>query len=440
MRIRRFTATNVHGYLDLDVSFNRDLTLLTGINGSGKTTVVRGMVALLTPSFSALAGTEFESMTVEIDHDDERRSIRATRTENDITLSIDKLEQPITVAIFKKAEYEIPSRFTEREKEYYREVHTTEGKNPTLRFLSELPTPMFLDLERRTQGLVRKRVYVSPTELDRQYSATASHGEGLLQATGLAEEAYQSFLTKQSKLQSDLRNQLVVTAFETLTQQSGFHLPDSWERANLEYQRDLVIQTLEAIKVSEAPVKKFYDELLELLPTLVGKNINELVETESGRARFSKWVSMQPQVKQIDAIVKLITQYNENITKARRPIENFLASINRFLADSGKELQFNQNGRPVVYAGSHRIKTLAGLSSGERQLLVILTHLAFNPQGSKANVLIIDEPELSLHIRWQEHFVSALQEAGRDVQLILATHSPSIILDRTDACVDVHAT
>jgi len=77
------------------------------------------------------------------------------------------------------------------------------------------------------------------------------------------------------------------------------------------------------------------------------------------------------------------------------------------------------------------------LSSGERQLVVILTHLAFNPQARRANVLIIDEPELSLHLRWQELFVEAVTSAGPGVQLILATHSPSIIKGRIDRCVDV---
>jgi predicted ATP-binding protein involved in virulence len=49
----------------------------------------------------------------------------------------------------------------------------------------------------------------------------------------------------------------------------------------------------------------------------------------------------------------------------------------------------------------------------------------------------VDEPELSLHIKWQELFVTAVQEASPKLQLILATHSPSIILDRVDKCVDL---
>src|SRR5208337_790649 len=69
--------------------------------------------------------------------------------------------------------------------------------------------------------------------------------------------------------------------------------------------------------------------------------------------------------------------------------------------------------------------------------LFILTHLFFNPQARTNNVFIVDEPELSLHVQWQELYVESLTEASPNIQYIMATHSPSIILDRTSRCVDV---
>ncbi|WP_353617106.1 AAA family ATPase [Rhizobium sp. EC-SD404] len=78
------------------------------------------------------------------------------------------------------------------------------------------------------------------------------------------------------------------------------------------------------------------------------------------------------------------------------------------------------------------------LSSGEKQIFVLISHLIFNPLIKKANVLIIDEPEISLHVRWQEIFVESVLNANDQTQLILATHSPSIVLDRTDNMVDLN--
>ena len=80
---------------------------------------------------------------------------------------------------------------------------------------------------------------------------------------------------------------------------------------------------------------------------------------------------------------------------------------------------------------------MSSFSSGEAQIFVILTHLSFNPSAKKANVFIIDEPELSLHVYWQELFVDSVISANNEIQLIMATHSPSIILDRLSSCVDI---
>ena len=113
------------------------------------------------------------------------------------------------------------------------------------------------------------------------------------------------------------------------------------------------------------------------------------------------------------------------------------ASVNNFLVDSEKQIAFVKPGylRVVAPDGTHH--PIIALSSGERQIVVILTHMAFNRQAQLANMLIIDEPELSLHVRWQELFVREVLTVNPSLQLILATHSPSIILDEMDACVDL---
>ena len=66
MRIIRFKAKNIHGYLNFDIKFFPDVNFLTGINGSGKTTVVNGISALISPSLLTLANSNYEEMEVEI--------------------------------------------------------------------------------------------------------------------------------------------------------------------------------------------------------------------------------------------------------------------------------------------------------------------------------------------------------------------------------------
>ena len=77
------------------------------------------------------------------------------------------------------------------------------------------------------------------------------------------------------------------------------------------------------------------------------------------------------------------------------------------------------------------------LSSGEQHELVILYELLF--RTSDNSLILIDEPELSQHVAWQETFVDDLEEMAKlsHFRAILATHSPEIIADRWDLTVQL---
>ena len=61
MKITKLTAEKVHGYLPLDIEFFDELTFLTGLNGSGKTSALRLLMALLTPNIDELGSISFGS-------------------------------------------------------------------------------------------------------------------------------------------------------------------------------------------------------------------------------------------------------------------------------------------------------------------------------------------------------------------------------------------
>jgi predicted ATPase len=146
----------------------------------------------------------------------------------------------------------------------------------------------------------------------------------------------------------------------------------------------------------------------------------------------------------VDRVLKLIEsseKYNREIEKLWNPITQFTSLVNRFFADSGKKLMIDEVGWLFVSAGgSERPQPLDVLSSGERQLVVIFGHLAINREINRAGVFVIDEPEVSLHVRWQEIFVESILEASPGNQFILATHSPAIVMDRDERCVSLDQT
>jgi predicted ATP-binding protein involved in virulence len=77
------------------------------------------------------------------------------------------------------------------------------------------------------------------------------------------------------------------------------------------------------------------------------------------------------------------------------------------------------------------------LSSGEQHELVLLYELLFKVEPR--SLVLIDEPELSLHVGWQVQFLKDLQEIVKlaDLDILMATHSPDIIQDRWDLTVEL---
>ncbi len=102
-----------------------------------------------------------------------------------------------------------------------------------------------------------------------------------------------------------------------------------------------------------------------------------------------------------------------------------------------KSLTVNREQGFVVTARDGRPVELSNLSSGEQHELVLLYELLF--QAEKGTLILIDEPELSLHIAWQQQFLRDLLQITRlaQLQVLIATHSPQIIHDRWDLTVEL---
>ena len=67
------------------------------------------------------------------------------------------------------------------------------------------------------------------------------------------------------------------------------------------------------------------------------------------------------------------------------------------------------------------------MSSGEKQLLIIM--LTTLLEDGEEYILIMDEPEISLHISWQYELIDWILQLNPKVQIILTTHSPMIFAD-----------
>ncbi|WP_133153049.1 AAA family ATPase, partial [Vibrio splendidus] len=102
---------------------------------------------------------------------------------------------------------------------------------------------------------------------------------------------------------------------------------------------------------------------------------------------------------------------------------------------TNKRIIVNSTGEVIILVNEkHKVK-IEYLSSGEMQLLIIISNMIFCKNQNKGMIIIVDEPEISLHIRWQEILISTLRTIQKDAQLIFATHSPDIISENESYCI-----
>jgi Predicted ATP-binding protein involved in virulence len=98
----------------------------------------------------------------------------------------------------------------------------------------------------------------------------------------------------------------------------------------------------------------------------------------------------------------------------------------------GKNAYVNEIGTIGIEFDDGTALPLNKLSSGEKQLMIIFYNLLFH--ALPGSLVVIDEPEISLHISWQQKMGSILMDVARlrDLQMIVATHSPQIVHDKWD--------
>lgn len=454
MKLLRFMGSDIHGYLDINIRFNRDLTFVTGINGSGKTSALNAIVALISPDLRMLASLQFREIQLELENNNERIVVSATTIANGVRLSSSATDETFS---FNKyvVDPDMPThRQLDAEVEHYRDLLATNAGHLVLKSIGALPTPMFLGLDRRARfdDDLAKRNRWLPTRAPRTArNVFASSLVGsLLEAEELAATGYRDALIASGKIAEELQQELLLSLLTVETR--GQELFESLSvptvsdikqlntlRKDLETLPQILRLPRDEVRARVTPFLDALQGYAENIPR--NTKIRELIEQDSSKspifAAIISWSANQVHIKRIRVISSIVEKYNARRSELLAPTKKYVELINGFLKDSGKEVRFNDRGYIFVQVeGIDGEKSISFLSSGEAQMFVILTHLSFNPFAQR-NVFIIDEPELSLHVQWQEMFVDSVLSANPNIQYVFATHSPSIILDRIKNCVDI---
>lgn len=163
---------------------------------------------------------------------------------------------------------------------------------------------------------------------------------------------------------------------------------------------------------------------------LLGKVMGATVNTELDWQLYNlqrRYLNYQVNVG--NRIISLLTSGNaedqklaSELTKPKKIfhdlIDELFAPTAKTIIRSRNEIYFSQYGEEI---------TPYMLSSGEKQLLVIM--LTVLVMENAPGVIFMDEPEISLHIEWQQRLITLIRTLNPNVQIILCTHSPAIIMD-----------
>lgn len=170
----------------------------------------------------------------------------------------------------------------------------------------------------------------------------------------------------------------------------------------------------------------------EIFDPLVKKRIDELFSTVyAAQKRLRKGGSVETEdallartVSQTNTMVEYVKHVEIKRERLFERLENYLKIVRRFLSD--KNIMLSEGGSLQITVGSQKQPlSPQDLSSGEKHLLIQLTQ-AFLWENEPI-VFVVDEPETSLHLEWQEILLESLKTLAPQIQIIAATHSPTIV-------------
>ena len=111
-------------------------------------------------------------------------------------------------------------------------------------------------------------------------------------------------------------------------------------------------------------------------------------------------------------------QLSEKKKRFQDIVDDLFSETGKKIVRTENEIRFSQIGETLVPYQ---------LSSGEKQILAIL--LTVLVEDNQPYVLFMDEPEVSLHIEWQKRLIDLCIELNPNVQIILTTHSPAVVMN-----------
>lgn len=431
--IESFKITKLWGYRDINLIFDRDVNILIGPNGSGKTTILNLLHAILSVDLGSLSNINFDRAEIKL-KSFEDRSVRTVKVEivGDVgrVLQYSVGRTKFYLYINSIAGRGFPQSYNFLEKGSYSGAtlhYLVSGRTDEEKLKSELTELVPIVWLPVSRGLP-----VTEDE-DEQYTEKDSVESVDLRLRELLKDLsrYHSRLNAQlSERYRDFEHQALSVMLYSEEDYQPDSIPPSFPT---QAEKEQLLRAFETAGLLDEQMRvridEHFAEVRKLLETIRKIKAIDSDLLDLGLGDFLAFLL----IRQTHSMVGYARELEEDRKCIFKPLRDYEETVNSFLDE--KSVRVDESGELQIEASSPSELNPRLLSSGEKQILILLTQALL--KVDEPVVYIADEPELSLHVAWQEKLLGSLDSLSRKIQIIVATHSPDIVGKFTDKVIDL---